>query len=271
MRTARLLRALPLWWGAICVAQQPPASPPDTAQLPFRLEMGGYGSHVDNGYGNWYGGQTLLWIRTNPVFIPMIAFDSQTRPTGTQQNYSFFSYLNWTKSFYTTQGFSDAPQDNALAVYFPKRRYDIKANWKVLHEKSLVLGAGYTRFDLGAQGHGQIFNAGAIWYHKKLVVDGNIFVNRNQPGDFYSAAGTLAVQYGTEGKSWLGVTTGGGRELYRYVGQTVLDVRHNDYSFSAFYRRWLTRHVGVVVRFDYENLFDAFQRAGGASSLFFEF
>ena len=273
MRLARILLVAPAWLAVVCVAQssQAPNPPQDTTQLPFRLELGGYGSHVNAGYGDWNGAQTTLWIRANSVFVPAVFFDSQTRPTGTQQNYGFISYLNWSKSFYTVQGFSAAPQSDPAAVYFPKRRYDIKANWKVPPGRNFVLGAGYTRFDMGAQGHGQIFNAGALWYHRKLVVEGNAFLNRNQPGDLYSASGTVAVQYGQEGKYWVGGTAGGGRELYQYVAQIPFNVRFNGYSLRAFYRKWLSRHVGIAVNFDWQDLMGAYRRVGGTGNLFFEF
>jgi YaiO family outer membrane protein len=239
--------------------------------LPVRVEMSGYGSHVTNGYGNWGGAEGSVWIRANKFFVPAFLFDSQTRPAGTQQNYGFFSYLNWSKSFYTTQGFSGAPQSAIDRVYFPKRRYDVKAHWKLPPKRNFVLAAGFTRFDMGAAGHGQIFDLGGIYYHKKWVVEGNLFVNRNQPGNLYSGAGSLAAQYGQEGKSWTGVVVGGGRELYRYLGQLPFDVRFNGYSTRVFYRKWLTRNVGILASFDYQDRRGAFQRAGGSAGMFFEF
>ena len=270
MKSAILLLASMAWAQDL---PQTAAAPADAAlpQLPYRLELGGYGSHVTEGFGDWWGEQATLWVRSSSFFVPAFLFGSETRPQGTQQNYGFFSYLNWTKSFYTTQAFSAAPQNTVATIYFPKWRYDVKANWKVGSARNLVLGAGYTHFDLGEPGHGEIFNAGAIWYHRKLVVEGDLFVNRNQPGDLVSSSGLLSAQYGQEGKSWLGVTVGGGRELYQFVGQTPFNLQFSDVSFAAFYRRWLTRHVGVVLRAEYQDRMGAYQRAGGASSLFFEF
>lgn len=255
-------------------AQSPGQQPPQVTsdkQLPIRIELGGYASEVDHGFGAWRGADSQLWFRGSRFFIPAIIVESQTRPTGTQQNYTFFSYLNWTKSFYTVQAFSAAPQKDPLAIYFPKRRYDAKAYWKLPPAKNFVIGAGYTRFDLGRTGHGQIFNIGSLYYHGKFVVEGNVFINRSQPGDLYSASGTLSAQYGREGRYWWGVTAGGGRELYQYVGQTPFEVRFSSYSFGVFYRRWFTRHVGAVVSFDYFNKFDAYRKVGGSVHLFFEF
>ncbi len=261
-----------------CLGQTPqppqPAAPgePSYEVLPFRFEVGGFENHVDNGYGDWRGADAQLWYRGNQFFIPAFFFESQTRPTGTQQNYAFFSYLNWTKSFYTTQGFSGAPQNNGpAAVYFPKRRYDIKANWKLPPSRNFVLGVGFTEFSLGEPGHGQIFNVGGLWYHRKLVLEGNFFVNRNQPGGLYSSSGSFAAQYGQEGKYWVGGLVSGGHELYRFVGETPFDVNFNGYSFQIFYRKWITKHAGIVTSVNYQDKINAFQRIGGTVNLFFDF
>ena len=272
--SSRLATALLL--AAACLAQTPLPQPAPQgndvpAQLPFLLEMGGYDSHVTQGYGDWSGAQTTLWIRSNPIFIPAFFFDSQTRPTGTDQDYGFFSYLNWTKNFYTTQGFSVAPQKDPLAVYFPKYRYDVKANWKLPPSRNLILGLGYTGWDLGGQGSGQIFDVGTLWYHGKWIAEANLFVNRSTPGDLYSASGAVSVQYGREGKSWIGGTLGGGHQLYQYVGQVPFNVSLEGYNAKVFYRKWLTRHVGFMVSFEYQDLLQTYRRTGGAGSLFFEF
>ena len=237
---------------------------------PIRVELGGYSSYVNNGFGTWSGGQAQLWYR-NRFFTPAFTVDRQTRPQGTQWNYAFFSYANWSKSFYTTQGFSWAPQKDNSAIYFPKRRYDIRGYWKVSPEKAFLVDAGYTRFDLGAAGHGQIFSAGSLYYHGKWVFDANLFINRSQPGDLYSASGTFSAQHGQEGHYWFGITAGGGRELYQLAGQTPFEASFTSYSLGAFYRRWLTAHSGIVFSGVYLDKFDAYRRAGGTASLFFEF
>ncbi|MEP6962849.1 MAG: YaiO family outer membrane beta-barrel protein, partial [Acidobacteriota bacterium] len=175
------------------------------------------------------------------------------------------------KSFYTIQGYSWAPQKDLSSTYFPKRRYDIRGYWKVPPNQKLLLGAGYTRFDLGPAGHGQIFSAGILYYHNKWIVDANLFTNRSQPGDLYSASGLLSVQYGQEGRHWFGVTLGGGRELYRLIGQTPIEARFMSYSVGTSYRHWLTKHTGIVFSGEYVDKLDAYRRAGGSARLFFEF
>jgi YaiO family outer membrane protein len=269
-RAAWLLLAFAGW----CFPQGPPpvASPVRPGELaPVRMEVSAYGSHANRGYGDWRGLQGQLWIRSNPRFVPAFFYDSQTRPGGTQQNYAFFSYANWSKRFYTTQGFSYAPERPASASFFPRKRYDVKGWWKLPPGGNVILGAGYTRLDWGAPGHGQIFNAGLLYYRRKLIVGGDLFVNRNQPGNLVSGAGSLAVQYGREGDYWLGATVGGGRELYRVQFVEPSDVRLSGYSTSVFYRKWLSRHFGFVLTFDFQEKLDAYRRAGGAAGLFVEF
>jgi YaiO family outer membrane protein len=252
---------------------QPPAQPQPTnfEQLPIRIEFGATGSDVDHGYGSWNTADTQIWYRGSHFFIPAFTVDSQTRPAGTQQNYAFFSYLNWTDSFYTVQGFSASPAHDPATTYYPRFRYDIKGYFKLPPGKHFVIGAGYTHFNLGPTGHGQIFDVGSLYYHGNLVMEGNLFINQSQPGSLYSASGTLTAQYGHEGHYWFGGTVGGGRELYQYVGQTPFDVEFSSYSFNVFYRKWFTRHMGAVFAFDYLNKLTAYRQVGGTVHLFFDF
>jgi len=250
------------------MAQIGPA--PATGMLPTRLEFGGYYSWVDRGYGDWRGLNAEVWLGRTRRFVPGFMIDSQTRPSGTQQDYAFMSYMNWTDSFYTVQGISGAPQRSDQAIFFPKIRYDIKGNWKLPPDKSFVLGVGYTHFDFGRPGHGQIFNIGGLYYRKKCVVAGNLFVNESRPGNLWSTSGSLAVQYGTEGKYWFGVTASGGRELYRIETLSPFDVRLNSLTFDLFYRRWISRHFGYNFGFTYQDKLDAYRRVGISARLFLE-
>lgn len=246
-------------------------APPATSAPPIRLELGGYYSWADRGFGDWRGVNASLWYRGNRRFTPGFQLDSQTRPPGTQQNYSFTSYINWAASFYTVQSISGAPQRSDRAIYFPKLRYDVKGYWKLPRDRNFVLGAGFTHFDFGRPGHGNIYNLGAVYYHKRLVLEGNLFVNQSQPGNLWSSSGSVAVQYGTEGKYWFGLTVSGGQELYRIEGLTPLDVPLKSYTLDLFYRRWITRHVGYILGATLQDKLDAYRRAGGSARLFFEF
>ncbi len=270
MRPALQMATLPalvclLWWTAA-------AEDGGSAEIaPIHLELGAYGNLVSHGLGTWRGAQGQLWIRSNPRFIPAFFFETQDRPTGNQQNYAFFSYLNWSSSFYTTQGISYAPQSGGRAIYFGKHRYDVNAFWKIPPRRQLVLSAGFTRIDFGRPGHGQIFNAGAIYYRKKLVIQTNVFANRSQPGNLWSGSAAVAAQYGREGAYWFGAGAGGGRELYRFIGEAATDLDFNSYSLNVFYRKWLSKHIGFVLRFDYHQKLTSYRWVGAGSNLFFEF
>ncbi len=239
--------------------------------LPVRLELGGYNYWVDHGFEYWRGLDAELWYRGNKKFIPALLFSSQTRPVGTQQYYDFLSYANWTESFYTVQSISGAPQRSDEAIFFPQVRFDIKGFWKIPPEKNFVLGAGFTEFDFGRPGSGEIYNLGGLYYRRKLVVEGNLFINQSHPGGLWSASGSLALQYGTEGKYWYGLTASGGQELYRVESLTPFDVGLTSYTLDAFYRRWLSRHIGFVLRATFQDKVDAYRRGGISARVFFEF
>ena len=131
---------------ALAQSKQPAGAAQAAATLSTRLEFGGYYSKVDQGFGAWRGLNAELWLARDQRFVPGFMVDSQTRPTGTQQQYAFMSYMNWTKSFYTVQGVSGAPQRSDQAIYFPKVRYDVKGYWKIPPEKNFVAGCGLHPF-----------------------------------------------------------------------------------------------------------------------------
>ena len=243
----------------------------DPAMLPTRIEIGAYQSWVNQGLGNWRGLNAELWLRRRSRFVSGLAVDSETRPTGTQQNYAFLSFMNWTPSFYTTQCVSGAPRRSDTAVYFPKIRYDVRANWKLPPGQRVILGAGFTHFDFGGPFEGEIYNLGSLYYRGKLVLAGDLFINRSRPGNLTSASGSVSLQYGTEGKYWIGLTGSGGQELYRIELYTPLDVRLNSFTVDLFYRRWISRHVGYLVRATYHDKLESYRRAGVSGRLFFDF
>lgn len=239
--------------------------------LPIRVEMGGYAAQVDHGLGTWRGADAEVWVRGSTVFVPMFAVHTETRPEGTRGNYTFFSYLNWSKNFYTTQGFSWSPQTPGKPAFFARYRYDLKAHYKLPSARNVVLTAGYTRFDYGVPAHGDRYSAGLLLYHKKWVVEGNGYVMRNQPGNLIAGSGDIAVQYGREGRYWIGTRFGGGRELYQYVVTTPLEVRLGSVSNYTFFRKWLSRNAGFVIFAEFQNRMDLYRRMGGGARIFVEF
>jgi len=251
--------------------QPDPGAAGRMVMLPFRVEAGGYYHWVNRGYGDWRGLTAGIWLNRNGRFVPGFYLDSQTRPTGTQQVYTAIAYMNWTPSFYTVQSVSGAPERSDQATYFPEMRYDLKGYWKLPPDQRVLLAAGITHFELGTTGRGEIYNFGALYYHNKLVAEGNLFINQNRPGGLWSASARLSIQYGIEGKYWLGMSAGGGRELYRIELATPSDVSLSSYSLDFFYRRWIARHFGYVVGATLQEKLDAYTRSGVSARVFFDF
>lgn len=264
------------WLAAAAVygqTQETPATferPGYESPLPVLLEVGTYHSGVSNGFGYWRGADAALWLRHNPRFTPVFLFNSQTRPGVTQQNIGFFSFANWTKNFYTTQGFSFSPERKGFSI-FPHQRYDVKGFYKAPFNRQLVLAAGYSRFSFGNLVRGDIYNTGFIYYQRKMMIEGNFYVNRNQPDDRVSSSASLAVQRGQEGKYWVGAVVGGGKEVYTYIATTPLEVNLNSVSTQLFLRKWLSRHYGYYISLDHQTKFGAYSRTGVTGRMFFEF
>lgn len=254
------------------------AGPPPTFEragyespLPILLEVGTYHNAVSNGNGYWRGADATLWVRKIPRFTPVFQFNSQTRPGVTQQSFTFFSFANWSKNFYTTQGVSYAPERNGVSL-FASRRVDVRGFYKLpVLERRLLLTAGASHFDFRGPVKGQIYSTGFLYYPKRMIIEGNYFINRNQPGNKIGHSASMAVQYGQEGKYWVGTVVGGGKEVYMFIAQTPLEVNLNSVSTQVFFRKWLNRHYGVFVAFDQQTKFGAFTRAGVIGRVFFEF
>ncbi len=238
--------------------------------LPVLLELGTYHQAVNNGYGYWRGAEASLWLRHNPRFTPVIQFNSQTRPGVTQQSIGLFTYANWSKNFYTTQGFSFTPQRTGFSL-FPRERFDGKGYYKVPFNRRLVLDGGFSYISFGPAIHSQLYNTGFIYYPNKMVVEGNLFVSRNQPGNKIGSSGSVAIQRGQEGKYWVGVVLGGGKEVYNTIAVTPLEVNFDSVSTQIFLRKWISRHYGYYISFDHQTKFGAYTRNGITGRMFFEF
>jgi YaiO family outer membrane protein len=238
--------------------------------LPVLVEVGTYHHGVSNRFGYWRGADATLWIRANQRFTPVFQFNSQTRPGITQQSFGFFSFANWTKNFYTTQGFSATPARQDFSL-FPLQRYDMKAFYKAPFHRQLVLTAGYSHFRFAAPVRGDIFSGGFVLYRSKWIMEGNVFLNRNQPGDLLSPSASMAVQYGREGKYWVGTVIGGGKEVYSYIAVNPIEINLNSVSTQIFLRKWLSRHYGYYLSFDHQTRFSAYSRTGVTGRMFFEF
>lgn len=244
-------------------------------ETPFRLEFGGGASHATNGLGNWQNAEAQLWIRASKRFIPVITFDQQTRPTGTQQSYGVMTIANWSKNFYTVQGVSGAPLRGDRGTYFPQQRFDFRAYHKMPFNRNFLLSAGYTRVNYGvpmrSPASADMPNAGFLWYKGRFVTEGIGFLVKNNPSGKNAFAGQLTTMYGREGKYWVGTTVGGGREVYRVLFLNPNELNVNSFSVYAFARKWITKNSGIVIFFDFQNRLDLFQRYGVGARYFIEF
>jgi YaiO family outer membrane protein len=186
----------------------------------------------------------------------------------TQQFYGLFSFANWSRNFYTTQGFSYATPRNGVSL-FASRRLDLRGFYKLpVLERRLLVTAGISHFRFERPARGQIYSTGFLFYAKRFIVEGNYFVNQNQPGNKIGQAGSLAVQYGQEGKYWVGTVLGGGKEVYLFIARTPLEVNLDSVSTQIFLRKWLNRHYGVFVAMDQQTKFGTFTRVGVTGRLF---
>jgi YaiO family outer membrane protein len=255
-----------------CVAQERGSGSIPWQETPFRLEFGGYTGQVNQGLGNWRGAEGQLWIRASKRIVPVLTFDSQTRPTGTQQNLGGMAIINWSPGFYTVQGVSASTVSSGGGPrYFPGQRYDLRGYWKTALDPNFLVSGGYSRVNYGGGIGADMPSLGFLLYKGRLVTEGIAYVVKNNPGSFYSGSATLSSMYGREGKYWIGATVGAGREVHRVVFVNPREVRLNSVSVYAFARKWITRHTGLIVFFDFQNRLDFYQRAGGGVRWFWEF
>jgi YaiO family outer membrane protein len=256
-------------------SEQNPATPGDTPQAatltPFHLEMGGYGTYYTKGGGWWRGFNTTLWVRKSKKFVPAFTFDSRTTNSTTQRFYSLFAYANWTPNFFTTQSIAGTASPNDLTLLFPRFRGDVKAAWKLPPKRTAIVALGVTSYTLGSGRDGIILNPALSWYRGPWILDWEAFVNRTNPGRFWSGSGTFLVQRGREGKYYVGASAGAGRQVYQEILNVPISIRYHSFSVDPFFRFWLSPRVGIVFSGGYQDASPAFQRYSVSSSLFFEF
>jgi len=227
--------------------------------LPTRMELGVRRGGFTPAGGSWVGTEIQLTLNQIYRVTPIVSGESIRTEAGTQENVSVVSYANWSKNFYTVQGISRATGVPGISL-FPHGRYDVKAFWKTPFNRNFVAGVGFTNIDYGQHANAQLYNIGAILYKYRWVFEANIFLNRSNPGGLWSNSGVFSAQRGRERDYWWGVTAGGGRELYRTERIPAGDVDMPGYSFGVFYRKWLSRHTGLVLSFDHQDRIGVLRR-----------
>ena len=98
---------------------------------------------------------------------------------------------------------------------------------------------------------GRVVRAGAVYYWRRFVFQGTLYLNNSEPGSHASKAVNGAAQYGQEGRYWLGLVAGGGREAWQTLALTPQDVEFTSYRSSVFLRKWLAPNYGIVASYGY--------------------
>jgi YaiO family outer membrane protein len=236
-------------------------------QQPIYLELGGFTNFVNNNYGRWDGGTARIMYRS-ARFSPIFGFATQKRPEGSQQTYGMDSYISFSRWFYVIAGVGGSPQ--GTAVLFPKLRYGVTGMISIPGARGIVATLGAAQNHGDHKDYSRTLSAGAMYYRGRAILSGYISFNRNYPGAIPSKSGGMAVQYGAEKKFWIGGGMNGGRIAYQTISLQPLNVRFLSYGPNVFYQQWMSRKWGFILRYDYQNEIDAYQRHGISASLFFE-
>ncbi|MBI3934931.1 MAG: YaiO family outer membrane beta-barrel protein [Acidobacteria bacterium] len=270
---AALMFQVHLWaqtsGGAPQVSGEP--SPPQAVDRdePLYLELNGFDNFVNNNYGRWKGGGAKIMYRGAKHFAPIFGFATQKRPEGSDQVYGLDSYLTFNKWFYLIGGISGSPE--GTAILFPRYQYGVTAIVTVPGTQGLAATLAASQNHGDDEGKGRIFSVGALYYCCHGIWSGNISFNRSYPGAVPSKSGGLAVQFGAQNKFWIGGGMSGGRIAYQTIALRPLDVRFMSFGPNFFYQQWINGKVGFIVKYDYQNQLEAYQRHGISASLFFEF
>ena len=253
---------------AVASSGQPAA--PEAPSYRYHLELGSFDNSVSNGFGHWWGGELRLGYKPSERMIVSGQLLSQRRPGETEQLVGVGMLLNWSKWFYTDTALSGGGPDDP-AAFFPRLRYDLTANLKVPAVPGLILTGGLTRLYLGTPNNGRVRRVGAIYYWRRFVLQGDVNFNNARPGNRKSTAGSGAIQYGREGRYWLGLAAGGGREAWQTLALTPQDVEFTGYSTNVFLRKWLAPDYGVAFLYGYSVKRAAYRIHGWQAKFFLDF
>lgn len=195
---------------------------------------------------------------------------AQRRPAETEPLGGGSTRIEWAKWLYTDVALSGGGS-NDTAAFFPRLRYDWTANLKVPRASGLILNAGLTKLYFGDPIRGRVIRAGALYYWRRFVFPGTLYFNNSHPGNHASKSVNGAMQYGQEGRYWLGLVAGGGREAWQTLALSPQDVEFTSYSTSVFLRKWLAPHYGVVASYGYSLKHAAYRIHGLEFKFFLDF
>lgn len=264
--------------GALAQVEDPPpgSQAPQSTQTPARtdrqepwfIEMGAFGSFLTNDYGQWSGAQGRVMYRGLKHLAPIFGVAYQHRDYGSQTTLGLDSYILVNKWFYAIAGAGGSPEGSA--ELWPRWRYGAMGLFSLPRPKGLLGTAAYAEIHGNSNTYGRIISAGAMYYRGRAIWSGNVSFNRTYPGSVDSKSAGIALQYGAEKHYWLAVGFNGGRIAYQMFTVQPLPVEWISFGPNFFYQKWLTRKVGFIVRCDYQNQREAFQRVGIGGSIFLE-
>lgn len=260
------------------VPPNPVQGPVETGPIPqaepYYIELGGFTNFVNNNYGQWSGASGRIMFRHlkgdfAKHFTPIFSFATQTRPAGSQATFGLDSYITFNKWFYMIAGVGGSPSGSA--ILFPQIRYGATGLITIPGEvKGLVGTLGFAQIRLGDGSYGDIYSVGGMYYRGRAIWSGYLSFNENYPGSFASKSGGVAVQYGAEKHYWIGAGMAGGRIAYETISLRPLDVRYPSYGPNFFFQKWITPKWGVILKYDYQDAVNFYQRNGVSASIFFE-
>ncbi|GAC1432170.1 MAG: hypothetical protein NVSMB68_04620 [Thermoanaerobaculia bacterium] len=251
---------------------QPPsaaAAPGVEKETPFHLELGTFYSSLSNGYGDWRGADMRLFYTTRRA-TPILQISRQSHAGASQWNFGLASYITLNDRYYAIVGASQAPDRGT--VLYPRTRLDAAILGNVAAVRGLVLSGGVTDIHgTTARSGGTIYSAGSLLYRGRAISSAVLRLNRDRRSGQRSYSEQVGMQYGEQGRYWVGASFTHGTEAYQIGGVIPFDVRFEGVGASAFAQRWVTRKQGFAVRYDYEHKYTAFVRAGGAITYFVDF
>jgi YaiO family outer membrane protein len=253
-----------------------PTTPPTGTAAPsadassFYAEIGGSYSMLNDDNPPWKELSVKLgYTGRKKWFTPFVTVSSQARGAGSQRNYGAYSYVTLSKRIWATIGIGGAPAGSA--ILYPAMRTGGALFIGVLRRMpGLFVSIGDSDIRMPGGGGAEIFSAGFISYGK-VILSGNVNINRDRTSGYISESGQGGFQFGRQGRYWFGGGGSGGNAAYQVIGLNPLNVRFNSIGGDVFYQRWLTRKFGLIWRYDYLDEIGFFRKHTAYAGTFFEF
>ena len=147
-------------------------------------------------------------------------------------------------------------------------RADAQVLWKPV-PTGWIIGAGAIAIRYRASS-ADLLTVSVVRYLPRWVLQADGYVNRSQPGDFWSGSGLISAETGRYGRQQVRFRAGAGHEAYRMSIGNPAQFRFGSYSFDVLYRKWLSPRYGVSLRAADWELRSIGRRVDAAFGLFFE-